>query len=93
MGYIDALGGAKNIAELNNCATRLRVNVNDENLVANESVFKEIGAYGLVKRGNAVQVIIGGNVVPVRGQMDELMSVMEEDSTQQANTEQVQTEH
>lgn len=73
MSYIDALGGADNISEVNNCATRLRVTIKDPSLMSTETEFKDIGAYGLVIRGNAIQVIIGGDVVMIRSQVDELL--------------------
>jgi len=73
--YIDALGGAANIAEVNNCATRLRVSINDSSLMANDATFKEIGAYGIVRKDKAAQVIIGGDVVMIRAQVDELLTM------------------
>jgi len=46
--FLDALGGAGNIAEVTNCATRLRVSVKDESLVQDAAVFKT--ATGLTSR-------------------------------------------
>src|SRR5699024_10414166 len=66
--YLKALGGPENIITVNNCATRLRVNVKDPNLLASEEFFREAGAHGLVKKGNAIQVIIGLDVPQVRDQ-------------------------
>ena len=57
--YMEALGGVDNIVEVNNCATRLRVTVADEALVATDAEFKEGGAHGLVRNGRAFQVIVG----------------------------------
>ena len=73
MAYIEALGGADNIAEVNNCATRLRVNVKDNSLLAEDAVFKDVGAFGVVRKGNACQVIIGGSVGNIRAQVDEIL--------------------
>ena len=70
---VKALGGKENIAQLNNCATRLRISVVDENLVQDISVFKKAGAHGLVKKGKAVQVIIGLSVVKVAEEVELLM--------------------
>lgn len=70
---LNALGGADNIEELNNCATRLRVSVKDPSLVQDVSVFKKAGAHGLVKKGKAVQVIIGMSVVKFREEVEVLI--------------------
>ena len=68
--YIDYLGGPDNILDVNNCATRLRVSVENSELLAPESAFKSSGAHGLVKNGNAIQVIIGLDVPQVRDEVD-----------------------
>ena len=59
--YVENLGGAENILELTNCATRLRLILNDATKI-NESELKKLGAKGIIKNGNAVQVIIGVQV-------------------------------
>lgn len=46
---LTGLGGKENIIELNNCATRLPVNLMDGNLV-NEKLLKETGAAGIFKK-------------------------------------------
>ena len=70
---LSAMGGGGNIAELTNCATRLRVSVNDENLVADAEAFKSAGAHGVVKKGKSLQVIIGLSVPSVREEIEKLM--------------------
>ncbi|MDQ7982931.1 MAG: PTS transporter subunit EIIC [Spiroplasma sp.] len=58
------LGGKDNVNILDNCATRLRVTVVDPNKV-DEEILKSTGAIGVVKKGNAIQVIYGlevGNI-------------------------------
>jgi len=70
---LEALGGKDNIEDLNNCATRLRVSVKDENVLAPDSVFKQAGAHGVLRKGKAVQVIIGLSVAQVRNKIEELM--------------------
>ncbi len=69
----DALGGKDNIEELNNCATRLRVSVKDESKVAPDSAFKSAGAHGVLRKGKAIQVIIGLTVQSVRDRIENLM--------------------
>jgi len=68
--YLDSLGGPANVKEVTNCATRLRITVNDPDKVASASKFTKAGAYGLVKNGHAVQVIVGMNVPQVRTYFD-----------------------
>ena len=71
--FLNALGGADNIKEVTNCATRLRVTVADPDKVAPVSKFEKAGAFGLVKNGRAVQVIVGLSVPQVRGYFDALL--------------------
>lgn len=71
--FLDAMGGRENIAELTNCATRLRVSVKDESLVQDAAVFKAAGAHGLVAKGKSLQVIVGLNVPAVREEIEKLL--------------------
>ncbi len=71
--FLDCLGGPDNIQEVTNCATRLRVTVNDPDKVAGTSKFTNAGAFGLVKNGRAVQVIVGLSVPNVRSHFDALL--------------------
>ncbi|MFN2747867.1 alpha-glucoside-specific PTS transporter subunit IIBC [Bacillus sp. z60-18] len=70
---IQALGGKDNIAEVTNCATRLRVSVYDESKVEPDSVFKSFGAHGVVRNGKALQIIIGLSVPQVRERVEKLL--------------------
>ncbi len=63
---IAAFGGIDNIVSISNCATRLRIEVVNGELVAELPTFKALGAHGIVKNKNAIQVIIGLNVPKVR---------------------------
>ena len=57
--YIRALGGADNLREVSACITRLRLVVNDSNLIDEEEL-KRAGASGILKpTANNVQVIVG----------------------------------
>lgn len=67
------LGGAENIVDVTNCATRLRVNVRDETLVAEDTDFKRVGAMGVSKNGKSAQVIIGLSVPMVRDEFEKLL--------------------
>lgn len=53
-----ALGGVANIVDLEPCITRLRVEVTDPSLV-DEAALKAAGAFGVVRSGRIVQVIVG----------------------------------
>ncbi|KAA9295467.1 MULTISPECIES: alpha-glucoside-specific PTS transporter subunit IIBC [Aerococcus] len=72
-GYLEALGGKENISGVTNCFTRLRVDVKDGSLVQSEAVFKKYGAYGLMKKGNNVQIIDGTNVQFTRDEFEKLL--------------------
>jgi PTS system arbutin-like IIC component len=72
-GFLEALGGASNILSVNNCATRLRITLVDMSLTQSDDIFKALGAHGVVRRGNGIQVIVGLNVPQVRDQIENLM--------------------
>ena len=62
---IEGLGGKDNIVTLDNCATRLRVELKDISVV-DEKTLKQAGAKGMMKAGKTgVQVIIGLKVQSV----------------------------
>ncbi|MBR1695589.1 MAG: PTS glucose transporter subunit IIA, partial [Selenomonas sp.] len=71
--FLDSLGGPDNIREVTNCATRLRVTVADPDKVAAVGKFTKAGAFGLVKNGKAIQVIVGLSVPQVRSYFDALL--------------------
>ena len=73
--YLEAFGGADNIEKVNNCATRLRITVNDETIVQADDAFREGGAHGVVRNGKAFQVIVGLDVPQVREQFEQLLSI------------------
>lgn len=72
-GFLQALGGAGNIESINNCATRLRIALHDMAQTQSDDVFKALGAHGVVRRGNGIQVIVGLHVPQVREQLETLM--------------------
>ncbi|MDP9568517.1 UNVERIFIED_ORG: PTS system arbutin-like IIC component [Kosakonia oryzae] len=72
-GFLQALGGAANIESVNNCATRLRITLVDTAKTQSDDVFKALGAHGVVRRGNAIQVIVGLHVPLLRDQLESLM--------------------
>ena len=59
---LEGVGGKENVASIDNCITRLRLEIKDHTLV-NEKVIKSAGVAGVIRPGkNAVQVIIGTKV-------------------------------
>lgn len=72
-GFLQALGGSANIETLNNCATRLRIELVDMAVCQADDAFKALGAHGVVRRGKGIQIIVGLHVPKVRDQMETLM--------------------
>jgi PTS system N-acetylglucosamine-specific IIC component len=72
--FLDALGGTQNITQLDNCTTRLRLELADVDKV-DTAALKRAGAAGTMKSGGrAVQVVYGLNVQFVKDAMDRLIS-------------------
>ena len=60
--YIEALGGRDNILTVDNCVTRLRLNVKDNSVVTDKKL-TALGARGVMRPGKgSIQVIVGTNV-------------------------------
>lgn len=66
-----ALGGEGNIVELEPCITRLRVELEDASLV-DEAALKATGAMGVVRSGNAVQVVVGPEADTLASDIEDL---------------------
>ena len=72
--YLQGLGGKENIKDVTNCATRLRLTVNDERKVEDSDYFMENRmAHGLVKSGKSIQVIVGLSVAQVREEFEHIV--------------------
>lgn len=72
---IQLLGGVGNIVGATNCATRLRVEVADPSIVADNAAFVAAGAKGLIITGKTAQVIIGISVPRVKEHFDRIMGL------------------
>lgn len=60
--YIEALGGKGNILTVDNCVTRLRLNVKDNSVITDKKL-TSLGARGVIRPGKgSIQVIVGTNV-------------------------------
>ncbi|MGG7178346.1 PTS transporter subunit EIIC [Clostridium paraputrificum] len=72
---VEALGGDSNIVNLGNCMTRLRVTVKDISLVKDDEAWKkQLEAIGVVRKGNALQIIYGTRVTMIASDVKELLS-------------------
>lgn len=70
---IDGLGGFDNIVAVNNCISRLRVDVKDMSLV-DEALLKKTGSMGIVKPSSThIHVIYGPKVEKIAKQVKEVM--------------------
>ncbi|ROR73896.1 glucose PTS transporter subunit EIIB [Bogoriella caseilytica] len=67
-----ALGGAANIRVVEPCITRLRVEVEDPTVVG-EDQLKENGAFGVVRTGRVVQIVVGPVADELAAEIDELL--------------------
>ncbi|MBR2621906.1 MAG: PTS transporter subunit EIIC [Clostridia bacterium] len=69
---VQGLGGKENIVSLDCCATRLRVSVKDSDLVL-DSLLKESGAAGMIRKGGGVQVVYGPQVAVIKSEVEEYL--------------------
>ncbi|MFC4772297.1 PTS transporter subunit IIBC [Enterococcus hermanniensis] len=70
---INLLGGAKNIADVDACMTRLRVSVNDHSVVGSEEQWKKAGAMGLLVKDNGVQAVYGPKADILKSDIQDLL--------------------
>lgn len=70
---LDALGGKDNIAHLDACITRLRVEVKDKGNVSKDRL-KKLGASGVLEVGNNIQAIFGTRSDTIKSQIADIMN-------------------
>lgn len=68
---LNALGGWDNIGDLEACITRIRVQVRDQGRV-DEDALKQAGAFGVVKVGSSVQVVVGPQADTIVSDIEDL---------------------
>ncbi|MBD7952352.1 PTS sugar transporter subunit IIB [Oerskovia turbata] len=68
---LEALGGQSNVVDLEPCITRLRVEVTNPALV-DEVGLKATGAFGVVRSGRVIQVIVGPEADNLAAELDTL---------------------
>ncbi len=66
---LKGLGGKGNLSDVDCCATRLRITVIDVEKVA-DSLLKQSGASGVIRKGNGVQVIYGPRVSVIKTNLE-----------------------
>ncbi len=69
---LTGLGGLENLSDLDCCATRLRVTVQDPDKVS-DSMLKASGASGVVRKGEGVQVIYGPKVTLIKSDLEDYL--------------------
>ncbi|MBQ8893069.1 MAG: PTS transporter subunit EIIC [Clostridia bacterium] len=69
---LKGLGGKANLADLDCCATRLRITVNDPSLV-DDGLLKQSGASGVIHKGQGVQIIYGPRVSVIKSNLEDYM--------------------
>ncbi len=68
-GFIEALGGAPNLTEVEACTTRLRLGVVDGGKI-NEAALRQLGARGVVRPSpTSLQVVLGPIADQVAGEI------------------------
>lgn len=70
--FFKGLEDLQNIQSVDCCATRLRVKVNDPNIV-DVDMLKSTGAAGVIKKDDGVQVIYGPKVSIIKSELEEYM--------------------
>jgi PTS system N-acetylglucosamine-specific IIB component len=69
---VNGLGGADNILDIEPCITRLRTEVRDPSLV-DEAALKAAGAYGVLRSGQVVQVVVGPEADTLASDIEDLL--------------------
>ena len=70
---LEGLGGKENVKSLENCITRLRLEIKDQSVV-DEKKIKSAGVAGVIRPGkNSIQVIVGTKVQFVADEMKKML--------------------
>ncbi|WP_294613060.1 N-acetylglucosamine-specific PTS transporter subunit IIBC [uncultured Gilliamella sp.] len=71
--YLIIVGGKENLTNIDSCITRLRLNVNDSDLI-DEQAAKALGAMAVIKLGKTgVQIVVGQQAEKIADQMKKLV--------------------
>lgn len=69
---LKAVGGTENLVDVDACATRLRLTVENPEAVDDE-LLKQHGAKGIIKKGSGVQIIYGPQVSIIKSNFEEYL--------------------
>ena len=69
---ISGLGGRDNISDIDCCATRLRITINNSSIIKEEDL-KASGAAGVIRKGNGVQAIYGPHVTVIKSNLEDYL--------------------
>lgn len=73
--FVKLLGGSQNISEINNCVTRLRITVVDPSKIEpDDDQFLAAGAKGIMRNGDAIQIVVGMDSSNVKSEIDEIIN-------------------
>ena len=72
---LEGLGGKDNIVSLDCCATRLRVSVKNGEIVS-DSLLKQSGAAGVIKKGTGIQVVYGPQVAVIKSELEDYLKTL-----------------
>ncbi len=70
---VKGLGGRENISDVDCCATRLRITVEEPTLVSRE-ILDTTNALGVIQKGYGVQVIYGPSVAVIKSDLEEYLN-------------------
>lgn len=66
------IGGGDNIKSMEPCITRIRLELHD-NAKLDEAALRSAGAFGVMRMGGAVQVVMGPQSDNIEGEMRRIM--------------------
>lgn len=72
---LEGLGGKDNLVSIDCCATRLRVSVKNGDLVS-DTLLKQSGAAGVIKKGNGIQVVYGPQVAVIKSELEDYLKTL-----------------
>lgn len=72
--------GLTNIKEIEYCMSRIRILVKDSKIIAEDSIFLEMQAKGVIREGNSIHLIFGQNSVIIGEQLQILLDIFKDKS-------------
>lgn len=85
---LSLMGGKENIISVTHCATRLRPQIKDRNIVDTDAISKLDGVTGVVNKDSGLQIIIGTHVGKIYDSfVEELGNIENESDVQPINEE------